>query len=157
SNTPTRGMSTSSSLAKLRATPAPLLNPMTATNVPNKNDWDTTSQVVRCPMRSSSCWICDAIMVSFVMSNSSLMVAGLLLPGVLLLPLPGFLDTALRRLLLASNALVALVLRRAADVDVLATVRVRVHVVLVSLVGSGDQPVVGQGLHVGDLLRSVRR
>src|SRR5215468_182869 len=76
SNTPTRGMSTSNNFAKLAAMPVAVGNPITATNVPNKNDCDTTSQFVRCPMRSSSCWICDAIMVSFVTSSSSVMVTG---------------------------------------------------------------------------------
>src|SRR5262245_55132014 len=91
-------------------------------------------------------------------NNSARTVAGPLLPGVLLLPLPVFLDPSLRRLLLlASDALIALVLRRVADVEALATIRVRVYVVFVPLVGSGDEPVIRQGLHVGDLLRSVRR
>src|ERR1700741_4144686 len=82
--------------------------------------------------------------------------------GGLDLPLPVFLDAALRLpmlvrlLLLANDGLVALILRRVADVEAVATLGVRVDVVLLALVRSRDEPLIGQGLQVRALRWSVR-
>src|SRR5262249_43270031 len=77
--------------------------------------------------------------------------------------LPGFLDSCLRLptgcglLPLASDVLVSRVLRGGVKIDALATLGVRVDVVLLALIRSPDAPPVGQRLHVRDLLWSVRR
>lgn len=72
SNTPRSGITTSRSFANRGMVPARPTSATAATKAPNRNDCEITSQVARCPIRLSSCWILEAIMLSLAIRVFSL-------------------------------------------------------------------------------------